>query len=115
MNLEKTNEELKKQNSELTSKLLLSENNLKNALRENSEIEIIREESRSELELLRSNYNEVVHQNKIMNEEIYGKNAKIESMSIELYNLRSLFTKISDVKNILNQHLSSNNNHNVFK
>lgn len=101
----------------MTSKLLLTENNLKNAIRENSELERNREEIRSELELLKSNYDEVVHQNKIMNEEIYGKNAKIDSMSLELQNLRNLLTKLSDVKNILNQHLSTNinNNHNPFK
>jgi chromosome segregation ATPase len=110
MNLEKINEDLKKQNSELTSKLLLTESNLKNAMRENSELERNYNDTRSELELLRSNYDEVVHQNKIMNDEIYGKNAKIESTSLELQNLRNLLTKLSDVKNILNKHLTANNN-----
>jgi uncharacterized protein YoxC len=113
MNVEKANEELKKQNSELTSKLLLSENNLKNALKENSEIERNFNEIKSECQLLKSNYDEVVHQNKILNEDLYGKNAKIDAMSMELQNLRNLLTKLSDVKNILNQHLSSNN-HNAM-
>jgi len=62
------------------------------------------------LELLKSNYDEVVHQNKIMNEEIYNKNSKIETLSLDLQNLRNLLAKLTDVKNILNQHLSSNNN-----
>jgi len=116
MILEKANEDLKIQNSELTNKLTLTEINLKHLFKEKSEIEINYNEMKSELDLLRSNYDEVVHQNKITNEELYGKNAKIDLMSIELQNLKNLVSKLSDVKNILNQHLSSNNSsHNVLR
>ncbi len=116
MSLEKNNEELRKQNRELTTKLVLAENNLKSSVNDNVSMERNFKEMNSELNLLRSNYDEVVHQNKIMNEELYNKNSRIETMSIELQNLRNLLTKLTDVKNILNQHLTSNSgNSNIMR
>lgn len=109
MVLERENVDLKKFNNELNSKLTLSENNLKNSLNEYSNLNYIYEELKSENSLLKTNYDEVVHQNKILYEELAEKNISIDKLNSQLHTMNSVLSKLTDVKDILNQHLSVNN------
>ena len=117
MNSERANDEYKKQNADLKTKLILAESNLKNSLFENKTTSKEFEEIQMEIKTLNSNYKETNSQNNNLKNEISIKNTQIEQISNELHNVKEVLGKLTDVKNILNQHFSgkSQNINNNYK
>jgi len=112
LKIENSNEEFIKQNADLKTKLLLTESNLKNSRleRENQIKEF--EEMQIQFKKINQKFKESTKENYELKSEISNNDAQIEKLSLELHKTKELMSKLTDVKNVLNQHFTENPDNN---